>query len=43
MLLGLFFPKAAFPIIMVVVLGATLVPVVYSYIIWRQIEKQTGA
>lgn len=42
LLLGALIPDAAFAVIMLVVLGSALVPVVYSYVVWRQIEQQVG-
>lgn len=40
--LGVIFPQKAFPILMVSILGATLITVVYSYIVFRQEEKKAS-
>jgi len=39
-LLALFFPDKAFVILMVSILGASLIAVVYSYLVFRQEEKK---
>ena len=39
-LLGAFFPGQAFILLMVSIFGAALVPVVYSYLLWRKVEKE---
>jgi uncharacterized membrane protein len=40
--LGIAFPQKTFAILMVSILGATLITVVYSYIIFRQEEKKNS-
>jgi len=39
--LGIIVPQKAFPILMVSILGATLITVVYSFIVFKQEEKKT--
>lgn len=39
--LGVFVPQKAFPILMVSILGATLITVVYSFIVFKQEEQKT--
>ena len=38
-ILGIFFPKYILLFILVPILVAVIVPVVYSYIIWRKLQK----
>lgn len=40
-LLAMFFPEKAYIILMVAILGATVLSIVYSYLVFRQEEKKT--
>ena len=41
-LLGIIFPNAAFALLMAPILAAALIPMIYSYILFRQEEKRTS-
>jgi len=42
MLIGIFFPDAIFAILITIVIIASVIPLVYSYLIWHQLEKESG-